>query len=167
MSSLYSYDAMGGVINIITARSAKLGKPPCVASRWQENGRSGDIYESNFYTAMPMIEDLLGVKINSLLLRYGEYRIIKGYNGQRMKSGGGTFTLTPNDTNSFDLNLGILSRIEMALPINLSTASNPPSDVRYMRNHSALTHYGNYDGGMTPIICGGRKPAIRYGKWNG
>ena len=29
------------------------------------------------------------------------------------------------------------------------SASSDPSDVRYTRNNYALTHHGNYDGGMT------------------
>ncbi|OIV46626.1 ligand-gated channel protein [Sodalis sp. TME1] len=150
MSSLYGSDAMGGVINIITRKVGKSWQTSVRSEAvWQEDRRSGDIYQSNLYTAGPLIDGLLGVKLNGLLSRRGEDRIIEGYNGQRMKSGGVTFTLTPDDANSFDLDLGHFVQDRNGSPGKSLSAGNPPSDGRYTRNNYALTHSGNYDGGMT------------------
>ncbi len=150
MSSLYGSDTMGGVINIITRKVGKSWQTSVRSEAvWQEDRRSGDIYQSNLYTAGPLIDGLLGVKLNGQLSRRGEDRIIEGYNGQRMKSGGVTFTLTPDDANSFDLDLGHFVQDRNGTPGKSLSSGNPPSDARYTRNNYALTHYGNYDGGMT------------------
>lgn len=66
-----------------------------------------------------------------------------------MKSGGVTFTLTPDEANSIDLGLGNFVQDRNSSPGKSVSAVSDPSDVRYTRNNYALTHHGNYDGGMT------------------
>lgn len=150
MSSLYGSDAMGGVINIITRQVGKSWHTSVRSEAvWQEDRRSGDIYQSSLYTSGPLIDGLLGVKLNGLLSHRSEDRIVEGYNAQRMKSGGVTFTLTPDEANSIDLDLGHFVQDRNSSPGQSVSASSDPSDVRYTRNNYALTHHGNYDGGMT------------------
>ena len=107
MSSLYGSDAMGGVINIIIRQVGKSWHTSVRSEAvWQEDRCSGDSYQSSLYTSGPLIDGLLGVKLNGLLSHRSEDRIVEGYNAQRMKSGGVTFTLTPDEANSIDLDLG-------------------------------------------------------------
>lgn len=150
MSSLYGSDAMGGVINMITRQVGKSWHTSVRSEAvWQEDRRSGDIYQSSLYTSGPLIDGLLGVKLNGLLSHRSEDRIVEGYNAQRMKSSGVTFTLTPDEANSIDLDLGHFVQDRNSSPGQSVSASSDPSDVRYTRNNYALTHHGNYDGGMT------------------
>ncbi|TCM65185.1 outer membrane receptor for ferrienterochelin and colicins [Acinetobacter calcoaceticus] len=103
MSGLYGSDAMGGVINIITKK---------VGTEWnasikldttiQENQDSGNLYQANAYVSGPLIENLLGFKANGLFSQRQEDDIIGGYNHQRMRAGGATLTLTPNQDHTFD-----------------------------------------------------------------
>lgn len=76
MSSLYGSDALGGVINIITKK---------VPARWggsvgadyvsQENGRSGDWHQEQFYLAGPLVAEKLGLQFWGRSLNRDEDRI--------------------------------------------------------------------------------------------
>lgn len=150
MSSLYGSDAMGGVINIITRKSGNHWTTSLRnQATWQENRHNGDSYQTNLYAAGPLIDGLLGLKVNGLLSHRSEDKMVEGYNEQRMRNGSATFTLTPDEQNDIDLELGHYVQDRNSTPGYSIAADDDNSDVRYSRNNYALTHNGYYAGGNT------------------
>src|SRR5690606_27800659 len=102
MSSLYGSEAMGGVINIITRK---------VHQEWtgslrtegtvQEDSKSGNIYQGNFYLAGPIKKDMLGLQIYGQESRRNEDEILNGFNKQNTSSGTVKLTLTPSANHDF------------------------------------------------------------------
>lgn len=68
MSSLYGSDAMGGVINVITRKTSRTEWKGSLHgdATLQENRDSGDLFQTNAYASGPLIEGLLGVRVNGL-----------------------------------------------------------------------------------------------------
>lgn len=161
MSSLYGSDAMGGVINIITRKTSTTqgwrGSVHADAT-FQENRDSGDLYQTNAYASGPLIEGLLGLRVNGLLSHRAEDKIVNGYNEQRMRSGTAVFSLTPDEQNEFEFEVGRSLQDRNSTP-GKSTATescrkgsckpNQPSDSLYTRTNYSLTHNGYYDIGNT------------------
>jgi outer membrane receptor for ferrienterochelin and colicins len=103
MSGLYGSDAMGGVINIITKKNAQEWTGAIKAdTTLQEDSDSGNIYQTNAYIAGPLIPNLLSVKANGTYSKREEDNIVGGYKEQKMRAGGATLTLTPNDQHAID-----------------------------------------------------------------
>ena len=151
MSGLYGSDAMGGVINIITKN---------IASHWtasvkldttlQENSDSGNLYQTNAYVAGPLIENLLGFKANGLYSERKEDDIIGGYANQKMRAGGMTLRLTPNEAHrvEFEYQRSIQNRDRSVG----KTIANVPNDkgkypvnsiTDYYRTNYNLSHQGD------------------------
>lgn len=157
MSSLYGSDAMGGVINIITKKIANTkawtGSVRSDATI-QENSRSGDLYQTNAYASGSLIEGLLGMKVTGLYSRRAEDKILNGYNEQRMRSGGVTFNLTPDDKNDFDFDFARELQDRNSTPGKSSAEEicrssgcqpNTRSRSRYEHTTYGLTHSGYYE----------------------
>ena len=150
MSGLYGSDAMGGVINIITKK---------IASTWsgsvkldttvQENSDSGNIYQANAYISGPLIENLLGLKANGLFSQRQEDEITGGYKKQKMRAGGATLSLTPNDQHTIDLEYqrsiqnrdGTVGKTIANVP-NKKGVYPTNSFTDYYRTEYSLTHRG-------------------------
>ncbi|WP_337261710.1 MULTISPECIES: ligand-gated channel protein [unclassified Serratia (in: enterobacteria)] len=161
MSSLYGSDAMGGVINIITRKTS-------TTQAWtgslhgdttfQEDRHSGDIFQTNAFASGPLIDGLLGLRVNGLLSRRAEDQIINGYNEQRMRSGTAVFSLTPDEKNGVDVEIGRSLQDRNSTPgvsmaaencRNGKCTPNSASNSRYERTHYSITHSGYYDFGSS------------------
>ena len=159
MSSLYGSDAMGGVINIITRKTSNTqawtGSLQGDATL-QEHRDSGDIFQTNAYASGPLIEGLLGLRVNGLLSHRSEDHIVNGFNEQRMRSGTAVFSLTPDEKNDFDFEIGRSLQDRNSTPgksVALERCSkgkctpNSASESLYTRTNYAITHNGYYDFG--------------------
>ena len=103
MSGLYGSDAMGGVINIITKKNTQEWSGAIkIDSMLQEHSDSGNIYQTNAYISGPLIKNILSLKANGTYSKRQEDEIIGGYKEQKMRAGGATLTLTPNDQHMID-----------------------------------------------------------------
>lgn len=154
MSSLYGSEAMGGVINIITRK---------IASDWtgslrtegtfQENAKSGNIYQGNFYLAGPIKENKLGMQIYGQKMHRKEDKIINGFNKQDTTSGTVKFTLSPTANHDLVAEMGRTLQERISTPGKSSPLEsckgntctpNSISENKYSRNHYALTHHGRW-----------------------
>ncbi|SFU48550.1 ligand-gated channel protein [Xenorhabdus koppenhoeferi] len=154
MSSLYGSDAMGGVINIITR---KVKKEWHVNLRGDttltENKNSGNSYQTSAYAAGPLIEGLLGLKVSGLFSHRNEDKFIGGFRKQEIRNGAATFSLTPNEQNSFDFEIGRYEQDRDSHPGKSRSSSSSDNISRYKRNNYSITHNGVYDfGTMTSYI---------------
>ncbi|MDU7807793.1 MAG: TonB-dependent receptor, partial [Serratia marcescens] len=122
----------------------------------QENRDSGDLFQTNAYASGPLIEGLLGVRVNGLLSRRAEDKIANGYNEQRMRSGTAVFTLTPDEKNEFDFEIGRSLQDRNSTPGKSVVAERcskgkckptSRSEDLYTRTNYSLTHNGYYDFG--------------------
>ncbi len=147
MSSLYGSDAMGGVINIITRRvqqewTTSLRADTTITER-QNSGNTG---QGSFYTSGPLIDGLLGVKLNGQYSHRGEDKITEGFNRQITASGGGTLSWTPDEKNSIDLDYKRDNQHrDSRLGYSTSADATKSGFDKYELTHTALTHNGIYD----------------------
>ncbi|WP_285315739.1 ligand-gated channel protein [Providencia rettgeri] len=150
MSSLYGSDAMGGVINIITRRVQQEWTTSLRADATiTERKNSGNTGQGSFYTSGPLIDGLLGVKLQGQYSHRGEDKIIDGFGRQIMTSGGGTLSLTPDDKNTFDLDFKKDNQ-HRDYRIGKTVEPDGKNDFsKYEMTHTALTHTGIYDGVST------------------
>ncbi|EPL5632611.1 TPA: ligand-gated channel protein [Proteus mirabilis] len=154
MSSLYGSDAMGGVINIITRKAQKewnfsLRGDTTLTERKNE----GNTGQGSFYAAGPLIDNVLGLKLQGQYSHRGEDRRVDGYNRQITASGGGTLSWTPDEKNTVEFefkkdNQHRDSRVGYSKSAELVKGKKPQSSFTdYELTHYALTHDGIYDFG--------------------
>lgn len=150
MSGLYGSDAMGGVINIITKKSAtEWSGAVKVDTTLQENSDSGNIHQTNAYVSGPLIKDLLSLKANATYSKREEDNIIGGYKEQKMRAGGATLTLTPNDKHAidFDFKRSIQNRngsVGKTIENKPNKKGEYPTDslTDYYRTEYSISHRG-------------------------
>lgn len=151
MSGLYGSDAMGGVINIITKKTAATWTGGIkLDTTLQENHDSGNLYQTNAYISGPLIQNLLGLKANGTFSQREEDEIIGGYNKQKIRAGGAVLSLTPNDQHTIDLEYQ--RSIQNRHATVSKTIANEPNKkgeypvnslTDYYRTEYSLTHRGN------------------------
>lgn len=151
MSSLYGSDAMGGVINIITRKVGKEWHGSLRADTTINSHRdSGNQGQGSFYTSGPLIDGLLGLKLNGVYSHRGEDKFVGGFNKQKIGSIGTTLTFTPDEQNAFDFDFKHDEQ-ERDSTIGKSRActkrSCEDSNTKYRHNNYALTHNGAYEWG--------------------
>ncbi|KLN95972.1 ligand-gated channel protein [Moellerella wisconsensis] len=163
MSSLYGSDAMGGVINIITRKVGKEWHGSLRADTTIQSHRdSGNQGQGSFYASGPLIDGLLGLKVNGLLSKRGEDKFVGGYREQKIGAIGSTLTFTPDEQNTFDFDFkhdeqernGLAGRsIELMCTsgkdANKVTKPCDDSKTTYRKNNYAITHNGLYEWGST------------------
>ncbi|PHM75148.1 ligand-gated channel protein [Xenorhabdus kozodoii] len=151
MSSLYGSDAMGGVINIITRKAQKEWYVSLRGdTTFTESKNSGNSYQTSAYAAGPLIEGILGLKVSGLFSHRNEDKFIGGFKEQEIRNGAATFSLTPDEQNSFDFEIG---RYEQDRDTTAGKSSKTNDISRYKRNNYSITHTGVYDfGSMTSYI---------------
>lgn len=152
MSSLYGSDAMGGVINIITRKAQKEWNVSLRAdSTLTERQNSGNTEQGSFYAAGPLIDNLLGLKVQGQYSHRSEDKFANGYNRQITASGGGTLSWTPDDKNTVEFEFKKDSqhrdsRWEYSAS-DRSRKSKSSDFSKYELTQYALTHDGVYDFG--------------------
>lgn len=148
MSSLYGSDAIGGVINIITRRVQQEWTTSLRAdTTLTERKNSGNTGQGSFYTSGPLIDGLLGTKLQGQYSHRGEDKYEGGFNRQIMTSGGATLSLTPDDKNTFDLDFKKDNQHrDSRYGYSRSSTAKTENKEKFENSHFALTHYGLYDG---------------------
>ncbi|MEJ6472688.1 ligand-gated channel protein [Pseudoalteromonas piscicida] len=111
MSSLYGSDAIGGVINIITKKTPDEWHGEVrVDATSQENSKSGDIYQANFFTAGSLIKDTLGIQIYGQTTHRDEDQIVSGFRGREANTLKVKLAYTPSEAHEWLLDYGIASQ---------------------------------------------------------
>ncbi|MFM5560666.1 ligand-gated channel protein [Aeromonas rivipollensis] len=152
MSSRYGSDAMGGVINVITRKSTSMTAwqgSVHTDSTFQENKASGDLFQSDAYTAGALVDGLLGMRLNGQLSYRGEDQFENGFAEQEMRSGTAVFSLTPDEHNSVDFEVSRGLQDRDRTPGESISAKAKPNLSTYERTNYAITHDGRYDFGSS------------------
>ncbi|KMJ44096.1 outer membrane siderophore receptor [Xenorhabdus khoisanae] len=145
MSALYGSDAMGGVINVITRKAQKEWKASLRAdTTLTESKDSGNSYQTNVYAAGPVIDGLLGLKVMGLFSHRNEDKFFDGFREQEMRNGAATLSLTPDEQNTFDFEIG---RYEQDRNTTKGKSDNSTGKEKFSRNNYSITHNGIYDFG--------------------
>lgn len=145
MSSLYGSDAMGGVINIITRKAQKEWNFSLRAdTTLTERKNEGNTGQGSFYAAGPLVENLLGLKVQGQYSHRGEDKRVDGYNRQIMSSGGGTLSWTPDEQNTIDFEF---KKDNQHRDYRKGYSDTADGFSKYELTHYALTHDGVYDFG--------------------
>lgn len=161
MSSLYGSDAMGGVINIITRKVGKEWNGSLRADTTINAHRdSGNEGQGSFYASGPLVDGLLGMKVNGIYSKRWEDKFVGGYNEQKVGAIGTTLTLTPDEFNTFDFDFkhdeqernttaGKSGNLMCTTGKGASKVTKrcEDSNVTYRKNNYAVTHNGIYDWG--------------------
>ncbi len=95
----------------------KSGRPVYVQTQQLRNVKSGNTGQGSFYTSGPLIDGLLGVKLQGQYSHRGEDKIINGFNRQIMASGGATVSLTQMTKIPSTQNLNVITNIVMTVRV--------------------------------------------------
>lgn len=154
MSSLYGSEAMGGVINIITRKVARDWNGSLrLESTIQEDSKSGNINQGNFYLSGPLQDDLLGLEVWGQKSHRNEDKFINGFNKQDTTSGTVKLSLTPTRDHDIVAEFGKTRQERTSTPGKSSALEscrsggctpNSISESKYDRSNWALSHFGRY-----------------------
>ncbi|AKX59416.1 outer membrane siderophore receptor [Thiopseudomonas alkaliphila] len=147
MSSLYGSDAMGGVVNIITKKTNQEWRGSLRSEYTaQDTSRSGNYHQTNAYLSGPLVDGVLGLQAYAQTSRRAEDKFSNGYNQQKNDSLTTKLSFTPNEAHQFALEVGKSEQERNARLGRSATRSNSQND--YDRKHLAITHQGNWEGGV-------------------
>lgn len=151
-SALYGSDAMGGVINIITKKTAADWTGSVKADGTiQQHSNSGNILQSSVYVSGPLIKERLGIRANAGYSHRDEDKFIGGYKEQRMRNGDLVLSWTPDDNNTvdFEVSRSLQNRngkVGKTIDPTPRRGAKPTDDYTlYDRNQYSVTHRGYYE----------------------
>lgn len=147
-SALYGSDAMGGVINIITKKTADHWRTAFkTEATIQQHDDRGNTVQDSLYVSGPLIKDRLGMRLNGGYSHRMEDKFVGGYKEQRLRNGDLVMTWTPNDENTidFEVNRELQNRNSTLGKTVSLTGRNPADDYSdYDRTQYSVTHRGEY-----------------------
>ncbi|WP_231701486.1 TonB-dependent receptor domain-containing protein [Halopseudomonas xinjiangensis] len=152
MSSLYGSEAMGGVINIITRRSANewIGT---VSTEYTHamNDISADGHQGSLYVGGPLVPGLLGLELNGQYTGTDESDYEGGGDSaasmpeSTRKQAGAELYLTPDERNRFAISYTQSSLEYTHTPGKSVAITADESTTRYDKDVYVLSHDGRYD----------------------
>lgn len=158
MSSLYGSDAMGGIINIITKKSAAEWHGS-INAEWTRsfNDINNDKHKTDVYLSGGLIEGLLGMQLTGSWIKTAESDEPSADNkaGASVPDGTNTeagvkFILTPNKENDVAFSYNKAKRDYTHNPgkslneLNNNGQPNTPLHTEYEKDIYVLSHDGNY-----------------------
>ena len=150
MSTLYGSDAMGGVINIITRKVAEeWGGGMQLDTIIQDDVRSGDQQQANFFLNGPLKKDLLGLQLSGKFSNRDEDRFAYGFEDKSLRSLNAKLAFTPTADHDFTLEAGETRqrrRGHVGESVDPDGCRGPctDNDDEFRREVLALTHTGRW-----------------------
>lgn len=155
MSTLYGSDAMGGVINVITRKVPKTWSGNLsLDTILQDNSKSGDIQEANFYLGGPIATDTLGIQLYGRTYHRDEDEILNGYDEKDLDSVTARLAFTPNQNHDIIIEAGRSEQTRKA-HMGMSAATTgcrggcSDSESEHQRDYYSISHTGRWDIGTT------------------
>ncbi|MDE9567189.1 ligand-gated channel protein, partial [Xenorhabdus bovienii] len=71
-----------------------------------ESKKSGNSHQNSIYAAGPIIDGLLGLRVNGLYSHRNEDKFFGGFRKQEMRNGAMALSLTPDEKNAFIFEAG-------------------------------------------------------------
>ncbi len=158
MSSLYGSEAMGGVINIITRRSADEWAGTVRAERmFSQNDYNEDEYHTELFAGGALIPGLVGLQLNGAYTNTYESDYVGGeaFNSgeskpeTRDRNAGAELFLTPTERDR--ITLGYRDTTQTArhtagksAPVTTTTPAGQTTSNRFEKKVWTLSHDGNY-----------------------
>lgn len=143
MSTLYGSDAMGGVINIITKKTASKWQGTVSAqSTLQENRNTRDIHQTDLYLRGPLKKKQLDLHLFGMLSHRDEDNLPGGFQGQNMQNIGSKLIWSPTKNQSLTIEAGqqVQTRISTDITRNRSLG-----EFKYPRTYQSITYNGEFD----------------------
>ncbi|MEP3114353.1 MAG: TonB-dependent receptor, partial [Nisaea sp.] len=155
MSTLYGSDAIGGVINVITRKvPQKLEGAFQADALLQQDNTSGNAYQTNFYLAAPLSEDLVGLQLYGQYSTREEDEILNGFEEREHKSVTARLTLTPTPDHDLTLEAGVSEQHREGTVGNTGATTGcrggcVDSDDTHTNTYFSLAHSGRLSFGNT------------------
>jgi len=146
MSSLYGSEAMGGVVNVITRKVSRRWRGSVLMqATLQADSSAGDAHAGSAYLSGPLLNDVLGIQINTHAQRRQEDDITGGFAEQKQRAGSVKFTATPSPDHDLVADIGYNQQQRHSTP-GKSVDGASGSSQEFVRHSVALQHIGRWNG---------------------